>query len=149
MALILSCQREGNNWVEKDLMSEGLPIKIKAPEDLEVKKANFGGSQEYDLKSNSDYYQLSVMVNDATTSDESMISRQLMKLISEGKYFDEIVMENPDGFIYRLSPDSTRQVYGFRRVHIQGGKMYIFQSPIISRLNQAQAKAIYEAVAQK
>jgi len=43
---VFSCKNDGNDFVDLDLMSKGLPIKIKAPVDAVVTASDMGVMQD-------------------------------------------------------------------------------------------------------
>ena len=144
----IACSSDSaSDWKEQDFMKHGLPVKFKAPDNVQVSKSNFSGSEEFKLTGSSDYG-MNVMVLAATSSDASRVKSELESLVKEGKYFTRFVENESDGFIYQITVDSVHSVYGFRKVKIQGGKQVVFQNPYMSKLTEEQARKLYKAVSE-
>ena len=132
-------------WQETDLMQYGLPVKIKAPANIEVNRSPFSGSEEFQL-SGPKNYGMTVLMLDATTPNTREVKAELEDLVKKGKYFSDFVISEDDGFVYRIAIDSLHAVYGFRKVKIQGGKQIIFQNPYMSKLSEEQALRLYQSL---
>ena len=144
--LIAACSSESSNgWKEVDFMKDGLPVKIKAPANVKVTKSNFSGSEEFKL-TGADNYGMSVLVLEATNSDVNQVKSDLEALVKKGRYFNQFVQNDAHGFVYQIMIDSTRSVYGFRKIKIQGEKQIVFQNPYMSKLTKEEAIQLYEAV---
>lgn len=142
----MSCSSNQNEkWKLTDLMSHGLPLKVKAPADLKVTKSSLGGSQEYKLYCDQGYG-MNILVMDATSGDVQSAITELEEIIKQGKYFDSIVESTKDGFIYKMTVTENHSVFGFRKVQIQGDKQYVFQNPYMSKLTEGEAKELFDAV---
>ena len=144
--IVISCGiGSENDWVETDLMTHGLPVKVHAPLNVKVEKSKFSNSEEYSLKG-TDGYGMNVLVVDATSSNPEKVCLELKKHVQKAKYFDDFVENNPDGFIYKIAVDSAHVVYGFRKVRIQGNKQIVFQNQYMSRLKENEARRLYESI---
>jgi len=146
LCLFAACASDGmSGWKETDLMSHGLPVKIKAPEDITVEKSLFSGSEEYQL-SGTDGYGMNVLVADATSPNVSVIKTELKELVQNGKYFSDFIESPENGFIYKISIDSTHAVYGFRKIKIQGEKQIVFQNQYMSKLSEEKARQLFNSI---
>ncbi len=131
--------------VEKDFTSYDFPIKIKAPDSIEVKKSDLGFMLDLTVKGK-DNYHLQIFSNDATTSDIKSIVEEKKVEAKTNPFFTKIVEENDNGFIFEKQVDSTRINYDFRVVRIQGNKEYTFQTALIGKFTLEEVQLMFEAV---
>lgn len=143
--LIAGCADDHASWKETDMMKYGLPIKMKVPEGVEVLKSSVANSDEFKL-TGPEGFGMTILMEDASTSDAAKAKGELEKIIKDGRYFDGFIRNEPNGFVYQLTIDSTRTAFCFRKVKIQGGKQIIFQNPYMSKLSEEQALSYYEAI---
>jgi hypothetical protein len=142
----ISCDKSPSaNFVDLDLMSYEMPIVIKAPADAEIKKMDLIVQRDITVKSGDDYY-VQIFESDMSTSDPNIVKEELLKDVQENPYFNALISEESNGFIYKTMIDSTQENYGFRYVRIQGDKEYTFQTGMIGQFSLEQVKSMYEAV---
>lgn len=130
-----------------DLMSHGMPIKIKAPIDSEVKSDDLGFVKEVSVKSGDDYH-VQIFSGQSFNSDlKSLLEAQKGDAITS-KYFSQLIEEFDDGFIFeRKYPDlDDKTTYDFRYLKIQGDNQFIFQTGLMGNFTLEQVKAMYNAV---
>ena len=140
----MSCGKEKHqDWIETDLLEFGVPVKILTPKDVDIKTSQIKGSI---VLSKGKDYGLDVYSSDATVISETEIKGELMAIVKDMRFFDSIIQEENNGFVYKLTIDSINTSYGFRKVMIQGSNQIIFQNAIMSSLDEEQAKLIYESL---
>jgi hypothetical protein len=128
-----------------DLMSYGLPIKIKAPSDAVVKSENLGFIQDVTIKGDDNFY-IQIQSGTATTTNITSIKDEYLNTLKSGKYFSKIIEEEDAGFIYEKDLGNGNLNYDFRYIKVQGDKEYIFQRGLVGQYTIDEIKAMYNAV---
>jgi len=145
----LACNNgnNSNGLSELDLMSHGMPIKVKAPEGAVVKKDNIGMVKEVTVKSGDIYY-IQILSGQAFSNDISVLKERQKGDAISNKYFSKIVEEDDNGFIYEKKyPElKDRITYDFRYVKLQGDYQYTFQAGLMGQFTLDQAKTMYKSV---
>lgn len=132
-----------------DLLKQGIPLTIMAPDSADVKKSDFGPvMKDITIRKGADYF-VQIYASQASTSDVSKLKAQELAEVKNKKYFSKIVKDEPMGFIYETKVDSNYIDYGFRYVLIQGSNEYIFQTGLIGPFTLEAVEHMYEAVQQK
>jgi len=126
-------------------MSNGLPIKIKAPEGATVESDNLGFIQDVTVKGDGNFY-LQIQAGSATTVDEAKVKDNLLTDLKNAKYFSKVIEDFPSGFIYEKDLGGGNLNYDFRHVKIQGDKEYVFQRGLIGQYTLEEIQAMYQAV---
>jgi len=143
--LVFSCTEPAAKLPEMDLMSKGLPIKIKAPEDVVVDVSDYGLMKDVTVKNDNNYY-LQIFSSDAMTTDVKKIKSEKLKEVKSTDTFNKVVQDDEDGFIYeKFRSDSTIN-YDFRHVRLQGDKQYIFQTGLIGKFTEDEVRLMYQSV---
>lgn len=143
--LLYSCSSEAPEWPELDLLSQGMPIVIKAPPDVEIKKMDLIFQRDLSLKSGDDYY-VQIFEADATTFNLGDLKIRAKEEVEASKYFESILEEDDAGFIFKTRLDSSLVDYDFRYVKIQGDKEYTFQTGLIGVFDLEQVRRMYNSV---
>jgi len=145
--LMIACASEdaSSGWQELSLMEHGIPVKIKAPEGVEIKKMDFGTMKDVTVQKGDDYY-IQIYSADATTREVAKVKEQQLSLLKENPYFARVVSEDDSGFIYENKVDSTNLNYGFRYIEVKGDKEYIYQTGLIGSFTEEQVLKMYDAV---
>lgn len=133
------------DWVEHNLIGEGVPLKILGPEDLEVKVSTLGTMQDITLRG-SDDYSLQVFGMDVQTTNIENLVEEQKDMVREEAYFEKIVEEWEEGFIYSLQIDSAALDYDFRQLRLKGDKVYIFQCGMLGRNSKEKVDRLVKAV---
>jgi len=146
----LSCQKDQTaNWKLLDLMEDGFPIAVMAPDSAVVSvSGNLGFLQDITIDSPEDKYHVQIYASDATTDDIAVVKAELVSDVRSNPFFSRIVEEEEAGFLYETTIDSTNY-YSFRYVFVQGNQEYIFQTGISETFNEEEAKRLLTAVKQK
>jgi hypothetical protein len=143
LILLLSCSNEPR--VEPlDLMKYGLPIQIKAPKDAVVKADDAGFFKDVTVKHGDNYF-LQIIGTSATTTDVAVLKADQLREVKKNPFFQEIIFEEPAGFIFRKQIDSLIN-FDFRFVKIQGSQEYIFQTGLSGTFTEEDVRLMYESV---
>ena len=141
----VGCQKEkGAELPELDLLSYGMPIVIKAPENALIEKMDLVVSTDITVKKG-DFF-LQIFESNASSRDIEAIKSRLLGEAQGNRYFQKVVHEEPDGFIYESAIDSSYVTYDFRRVRIQGDKEYVFQTGLRGQFTFDQVELMFAAV---
>lgn len=132
-------------YKDLDLMSYGLPIKIKAPVGSVVESDNLGFIQDVTIKGDNNFY-IQIQGGTATTTDISTIKTEYLSNIKNSKYFSRIIEEDESGFIYEKDLGDSNLNFDFRCIRIQGDKEYIFQRGLVGKYTLEEVKLMYDAV---
>lgn len=149
--LIIGCKGEGSSassassMPQLDLLSHGVPLSIHAPEGAEVVFDDLGVMQDVTVKGDGNY-SLQITGGIATTYDVPTVKTQLKEQVQSAGFFDEIIEEEENGFIYRKKISEDRINHDFRYVKIQGNQEYIFQTGLMGQYSLEDAKKIYNSV---
>jgi len=148
----LACASDpADQWKELDLMKYQIPVKIMAPDSAKVKATNLSGiMQDVTVKSLTDRYCYSVQVlaSQASTNDMTKLKAEQLELVRDNRYFESIVKEEPNGFIFQNLIDTT-SLYGFRHIIYQGDQEFVFQNSFDGTFSLEEVEAMYAAVQQK
>lgn len=135
-----------DQWKELDLMKYQIPVKIMAPDSAKVNATNLSGiMQDVTVKSPADRYSVQVLASQASTNDMARLKAEQLELVRDNRYFESIVREEPDGFIFQNLIDST-SLYGFRHIIYQGDQEFVFQNSFDGTFNLEEVEAMYAAV---
>lgn len=147
VSLLFSCKDAdpSEGFKSLDLMQNGLPIKIKAPEGATVESDNLGFIQDVTIKGDDNFY-IQIQGGTATTMDEKVVKSTLLTDLKNAKYFSKVIEDNETGFIYEKDLGNGNLNYDFRFVKIQGDKEYIFQRGLIGQYTIDEIKVMYKAV---
>lgn len=145
-----ACQKDAaSSWVPHDLLEDGVPVTIKAPDSIEVSVTDaLGVIQDITVDSPDDNYHLQIYASDATSDDIALIKSDLLSDVRRNPFFTKVIEEDEKGFIYEMMIDSTNY-YSFREVHVQGDKEFIFQTGIAHTFSLEEAQRLREAVKQE
>lgn len=142
-----SCQQEAaGDWEPTSLMPYGVPVTIMAPDSVVVKTSDMGGLLKDITVRGGEEYSIQIYATDAETNDISKIKANQLADVKSNRYFSRIVEEEEAGFIYETQIDSSNINYGFRYIHLQGDKEYIFQTGLTGLYTQEEVERMYEAV---
>lgn len=134
-----------SNLNDLDLMSHGLPIKIKAPADAKVVAEDMGFIKDVTVKGEGNYF-LQIMGSEMSTTDVTAVVNSQKEDAKKGPFFAEIVSEDASGFIFKKQVTPDRINYDFRKIKIQGDQEYIFQTGMMGSFSLDEVKAMYAAI---
>jgi len=127
------------------LLEYGIPGEIKAPLDAEINTMDFGAMKDITVKKGDDY-SVQIYASDATTLSLADVKAQQLGLLKQNPYFEKVITEEDNGFIYENKVDSTTFNYGFRYIKLQADKEYIYQTGLIGSFTKEQVQTMYDSV---
>lgn len=133
------------DWTERNLIEYGVPLKIKAPDSIEVKKSSLAGMEDITIRGE-DNYSLQIFAMETNTRDLNVLVSEQRSLVQEEDYFRAFEEEWDAGFIYSMEIDTNTISYDFRHIRIQGDKQYIFQAGMMDSHSLEQIKRLVAAV---
>lgn len=144
---LVGCSKDPSaNYQELSLLRHGFPITILAPDSPVVKTFDLIVKKDVTIQKGDDY-SVQIFMGDASIYDAKKIKDRLLEDLKENnEYFDQVVLEEDYGFVYKTSLDSMNSNYSFNLVKIQGDKEFIFQTGIMSSFSEEQALRMYKAV---
>jgi len=143
--LVMACKSDPtSDLVDLDLMEYGVPIKIKAPADAEVKTQDMVVMKDVTVKKD-DYY-IQLLYSDAMTHDPVKALETHRATVEQAPFFSKMMQEDEHGFIYEKKIDEENINYDFRFVKIRAGKEYLFQTGLIGKYSIEQVQKMYQAV---
>ncbi len=145
---LFSCksgESSGSGLPELDLMQYGMPIKIKAPAEAAVSANDFGIMKDVTIKGDDNYY-LQVTSGIAMTTDVSAIKSDQLANVKSAQFFDSVIEEDEQGFIYKKKISEDRENHDFRLVKLQGDQEYIFQTGLSGQYSLEDVKRMYNSV---
>lgn len=145
LTLYFSCSEPAAKLPEMDLMSNGLPIKIKAPEDVVVDVSDYGLMKDVTVKNNDNFY-LQIFSSDAMSTDLKAVKEEKLNEVKSKDSFRKIIEEDESGFIYEKMRSDSSLNYDFRHIRFQGDKQYIFQTGLVGKFSEDEVKMMYQAV---
>lgn len=145
--LLVNCKPASplDGFEDLDLMSYGLPLKIKAPVDAKVEFDDLGFAQDVRIKGDNNFY-IQLQGGTATTTDVASIKAEYLNSIKNDKYFSKVIEEGDAGFIYEKDLGDGHLNYDFRYVRIQGDNEYVFQRGLVGQYTIEEVKTMYNAV---
>lgn len=143
--LISACKNSTENVEDLDLMRYGMPIKIKAPLDADIKTSDFGLMKDVTIKSE-EGYDLQIFSSEASQLDPKILKSDLLRDVKKNPFFTKIILEEDQGFIFEKIRSDSSKNYDFRYVRIQGDNQFTFQAGMIGQFSEAQIKNMYNSV---
>ncbi len=137
-----------DDWVEHNLIGEGLPLKVFAPKDAEIKVGTLGTMDDITIKG-ADNYSVQILGMDAQTTKMETLVQDQKQLVEEEEYFNVIEKEWEEGFIYSMAIDSSDLSYDFRHIRLKGDKMYVFQCGMMGQNSRVVVDRLAAAVQRK
>ena len=143
---IFSCKSDpASRLVERDLMADGIPIKIKAPPDAEVVVEDYGFLKDITVKKG-DHFYIQIIESEAINYEIKSIKEEILAEVKEAPFFSKVLSEEDQGFIFEKKIDSETLNYDFRYIKIQGDNQYVFQRGLIGIFSEEDIRVMYEAV---
>ena len=148
--LIVACASEpGFDWKELDLTGHRVAVSIMAPDSAKVASKSLSGViQDVTIKSTEDNYSVQVLGSRAATNDMAKLKAEQLDLVRSNPYFERVIVEEPNGFIYENMIDTTA-IYGFRYIIYQGDQEFVFQNGLEGTFGLEAIEAMYAAVKQE
>lgn len=148
--LLCTCAGDKSaDWPELNLMKYSVPLKISAPDSAKVISKTLSGiMHDVTIKSEADNYDVQLLASQAQTNDMARLKSEQLENVRDNRYFNRVVREEPDGFIFENKIDSL-STFGFRYVVYQGDQEFVFQNGFGGTYTEEQIEAMYAAVKQK
>ena len=143
--LLCSCKDATPVLPTLDLLSHGLPLKVKAPENVEVASSDLGIMKDVRIK-NDEGYSVQIFESEATTLVIKDITAKIKADIEASLFFSKIMREEEDGFIFEKKIDESYITYDFRRVQVVGDKQYVIQAGLSSQHSLEDVEVMYASV---
>jgi len=140
-----ACQQASSKQVPVDLLGHGIPLKIMAPEDVEVSSSDLGIMKDVTIK-NDNGYSIQIFESEATTLDVKKVLAKIKADITSSKFFSSISSDKDDGFIFEKKIDEDYITYDFRQVIINGDKQYVIQAGLSMQHTLEQVEQMYTSV---
>ena len=147
VVVFAACNNADDNYLKpRNLLEYGIPYTILATDSVDIKKENLVVQDEVIIKSQkSDDYEVRVYFGEATKDVVATKGEHLNNLRSISVYSSvNVILDEPNGFVFETVIDSTLHNFGFRRIVIQGDREYIFQSGN-GNYTKEQAEEMYQA----
>lgn len=148
LTCLISCKSDtatNSALPDLDLMKYGMPIKVKAPTGAEVKSSDMGIMKDVTIKGENNFF-LQVTSGIATTTNITDIKTQQLGEVKAAMFFDSVIEENDNGFIYKKKITEERENHDFRFIKVQGDQEYIFQTGLSGQYSLDDVKRMYTAV---
>jgi hypothetical protein len=147
--IVLSCANTPESqWSELDLTRYNIPMKIMAPDSAKVASSTLSGiMQDVTVKSLEDDFSIQILASRASTNDMARLKADQLELVRANRYFEQVITEEADGFIFQNQIDTTAH-YGFRYIVYQGDQEFVFQNAFGVLFDEEAIRAMYEAVQQ-
>ncbi len=147
MGMLIGCASDKDQLklVELDLMAQGMPVVIMAPEDPVVSSKKLGVYRVASVKKGEEYH-VDIYESDAVSRDKTQIKARLLDDVQSNPYFKKLIVEEESGFIYENAVDSNYINYGFRYLKLQGDKEYVYQTGLGKKFTLDQVEQMYEGV---
>ncbi len=145
LTLSLSCEPKGPELTPLDLLSQGLSLKINAPEGVEIKATDLGLIKDVTVK-NDEGYSIQIFESEARVLDATQVVSSLKEEIRNSKYFSKFISEDDHGFIFEKRVDENYINYDFRHIKIRGDKQYIIQTGLSTQFTLDEVEIMYQSV---
>jgi len=143
--VIASCTSGKKDLKSLDLMSYGVPLKIKAPEGTKVKVKDMSIYKDITLKDDKDYF-VQIISTSATTNDISKIKDERLTEVKQNPFFHKVILDEKNGFVFEKKINDTTFNYDFRFIKLQGDNQFTFQTGLFGLFTKDQALNMYESV---
>lgn len=134
-----------SNLSSYDLMKHGMPIKIMAPANPVVEASDMGIMKDVTVKGEGNYF-LQITSGISATTDIAALKAQQLSEVKNALFFDEIIEEDENGFIYRKKISEDRINHDFRYIKIQGDQEYMFQVGLTGQYSLEDVQSMYASV---
>jgi hypothetical protein len=145
LLLLGSCQQDPQaQWQALDLLPYDIPLSVQAPDSAQVSSGELGPYRDVTIRAGQSYV-VQTLAGEAASKDLARLKSEQLEVVRDNAFFEQLLREDPDGFIYELKIDSISS-YGFVQLFLQDGKEYILRSGLASTFSLEQAQRMYEAV---
>ena len=146
LLLVTACKKEKKNeYTTLDLLSYGVPLKVKAPPGTEVKVKDIGIAKDITLKKGDDFF-IQILNSSAITGDINKLKQQNLEEVKKSPYFSKVILDEDNGFVYEKKMNDSLYNYDFRYIKLQGDQQYIFQTGLFGLFTKDQVMNMYNAI---
>ena len=145
IGVFIACRDAKPSFESLDLLTYGLPLKIKAPANSQVEMDDLGMVKDMTIIFE-DSYSVQIFASEADILDVIRLKNEHKAIILASVYFSKIIEEEDAGFVYEKKIDDSYINYSFRYFKIRGDTKYIFQTGLSGKFTLDQVKAMYRAV---
>jgi|GEM_PF-530490 hypothetical protein len=132
-------------WQPLDLLPNGIPITILAPDSATVSVTRVGMVEDVAVRKPSERYGLQIYIQPVFTNDLPALKSNQVEEVKSTAEFQKILEEDENGFVFSLRSGSS-EYYSFRYIHLQADKEYVFTTAFNEQLTLEEAKRIMDAV---
>lgn len=146
--LLNSCKKSASNengWIMKDLLTEGVPLKILAPQDVTVKVRIENHYKKISLLAGKDYF-IEIIATESGSNDLKQLKSELLKEIKQQQDFSKIIDDAEFGFLFEKKEPAGQFSYDFRYLKSDAYQQFIFQTGMYSDFSLAQTKKMYQSI---
>ncbi|NJB85169.1 hypothetical protein GGR26_000914 [Lewinella marina] len=143
----MACGSDGRDGFKSlDLTQYNVPVTIQAPDSAKVTASNLSGViDDITIKSPADRFAIQVLASNASTNDMARLKAEELEYVRDNRYFERIVREEPQGFIFENRIDTT-SAYGFRYIVYRGDREFVFQNSFDGVFTLPEVETMYESV---
>lgn len=138
------CQKD-KDMNPLDLTDHGLPITILAPDSAVIQEKDYNFMRDITVRKG-DHFFLQIFEFAAPRQDAAGEKLRQLAAVQQDPYFQKVIREEDQGFIFSKLADSTQVDYDFRYVRILGEKELIFQAGLVGTFSLDDVTRMYNAV---
>ncbi len=145
-AFLVSCSGDKTSDLKPlDLMSYGIPLKVKAPAGTTVKVEDLGIMKDITLKKDKNYF-VQIISTSATTNDVVKLKEERLNEVKKNPFFSKVILMEDSGFVFEKKLSDSTFNYDFRHIKIQGDNEFSFQTGLYGIFDKEQVMSMYESV---
>ncbi len=149
MLTIWACKSDPvEQWSDLDLLPYGVPISVKAPDTPDVNMSKLGVMKDITIKKGKEY-NVQIFASPVSSGSLEELKASQLEEVKSNRFFSQIVLDEPQGFIYETVIDSSNINFGFRYVYYQADLEYVFQQSLIGTFTKEQIEKMYAAIKQE
>jgi len=151
VSLLIACGDSApGSWKEHNLLRYDLPISVMGPDSVTIEANNLLFDKDITIEGALDKsYGIQIFSSDARSQDVKKVKAEELADTKLHKFFDELIEDNEDGFIYSTRIDSSNIYHAFKYVKIQGDKEYIYQNLSGRQYSIDDVRKMYSAIQPK
>jgi hypothetical protein len=142
--LFFACQNDAG-LPDLDLVKYGVGIKIKAPQDAEVKVSDMGIMKDISVKGGKGFY-IQILNSEAINYSAEKLKEEELADVKKERYFSKVIQEDANGFLFEKDYGDEKVNYDFRFFKILGDQEYKFQTGLIGNFSEEDVRIMYEAI---
>ncbi len=143
--MLISCSTNKKEMKALDLMSYGVPLKVKAPEGTKVEVKDMSIYKDITLKDGKDYF-VQIISTSATTNDISKIKEERLAEVKQNPFFHKVILDEKNGFVFEKQITDSTFNYDFRYIKLQGDNQFTFQTGLFGLFTKYQVLNMYNSV---